>query len=295
MRKVDFIGVGPPKTSTTWIADNLRKHPDVFIPKQKEIHYFNEFQNPIYQNVRNHYRDKPIDWYHSFFKGANPNQKVGEFTVLYFESENCAQDIFSYNPNVKIIISLRNPIDKALSFFQFAIQKGIYSPKTIFEDLIESDDYILRNGLYAEGLERYMKVFPKNQIHLAIHDHLVADPQSYYDSILGFLDLAEHSPDTIFKKSNSAKTVRFYLLNKLIVSTRSFLHSKQLFWIFPILKKTGITQLAEYIQSKLNVKPIESKPTLKQSTREHLLSYYLDDIKRTEKILGIDLSNWKTV
>ncbi|MCP5062690.1 MAG: sulfotransferase [Ignavibacteriae bacterium] len=292
MKKVSFIGVGPPKTGTTWIADNLRSHPDVFIPKTKELHYFNSHQH-YYKDIVNKKREYPISWYHSFFKKSKEYQLWGELSVSYFEFENCAKDIFNYNSDCKIIISIREPISKSLSYFQYLIQKGLCTPNLDFEQFVSENDYLLMNSMYYDGISRFLKYFPKEQIIITVFDNLVNDNKKFFKQILEFLNLKEYYPPDIDKSSNEAKTIKNPFFGKLIMGSREFLHKNDFHWLLPVLKISGITPLAEYIRDNVNEKKIEMKAHISADFRHKLKKYFIEDIEKTESLINIDLSNWK--
>lgn len=79
--KLDFIVVGAERCGTTWLADMLRQHRDVFIPVQKEIHYFNR-KFVDFPDIDNYNFDKPIDWYWRFYAEAAAGKKRGRSVRL---------------------------------------------------------------------------------------------------------------------------------------------------------------------------------------------------------------------
>ena len=80
--KIDFIGIGAAKAGSTWVADNLRRHPDIFIPKKKELNYF--CKTELATRVPNYRYKKPLSWYHAFFTDAGPGQVKGEISPHLF-------------------------------------------------------------------------------------------------------------------------------------------------------------------------------------------------------------------
>jgi len=83
-KKIDFIGIGAGKAGTTWLWHGLRQHPGIFMPDQKELHYFNmiSFED---DKIRNPRFDQPLSWYLDYFSAALPSQICGRsrlFTTL---------------------------------------------------------------------------------------------------------------------------------------------------------------------------------------------------------------------
>src|SRR3989344_5640213 len=101
--KVDFIGVGAPKCGTTWIAECLAEHPDVCFSWNKEPHFFN----------RDREYEKSLDYYRTYFKNCENKKLRGEYTVNYLYFDSAADRIKKHFPGTKIIIALRNPIERA--------------------------------------------------------------------------------------------------------------------------------------------------------------------------------------
>lgn len=108
---IDFIGVGARKAGTTWIYKQLKKHPQIFIPSSKELSYFS---SKIYRE------EFPIDWYFDQFKKKNFNQICGEISVTYFElNTHQIEKIKEINSNIKIILNIRDPIERLFSEYNF--------------------------------------------------------------------------------------------------------------------------------------------------------------------------------
>ena len=100
----DFIGIGAQKSGTSWLFKNLRKHPQLYFPETKEIHFFDW------------YFYKGLNWYCKHFKDADISQYKGEITPCYsILSEEKIKFIHQINPKLKIILLLRNPIERAWS------------------------------------------------------------------------------------------------------------------------------------------------------------------------------------
>jgi len=70
----NYLVIGAQRCGTTWLAETLGQHPDIYVPRPKEIHFFNHSENYA----------KGIDWYRSRFPGYEGQRAVGEFTPNYF-------------------------------------------------------------------------------------------------------------------------------------------------------------------------------------------------------------------
>src|SRR3989338_8844309 len=100
--KIDFIGVGAMRCGTTWIWQCLIEHPRICSIPKKEVNFFREES----------YEDR-LDEYLAKFSHCPTDSLKGEFTPSYINRLDCAERIKRFFPDVKIIICLRNPIDRA--------------------------------------------------------------------------------------------------------------------------------------------------------------------------------------
>lgn len=289
--KIDFIGIGAAKAGTTWLADALRQHPDIFIPKKKELIYF--CKTELATQIRNYRYEKPITWYHSFFKGAAPAQVKGEISPHYLNAPEAVEKIYQYNPEIKIIAALRNPVDRVVSHYRYAIQIGKI-PAVPFADAINKYPIILKYGLYFKHLARYYNQFPNSNIKIILFDDIKNDPKPLYTELLDFLNVSPYLSASLDKKVNKTKLNRIPNLNYLIESSRIFIHKNRLLFLRPVLRYLGITPLAEFIRDHLNtISDGKQKTTLSQSIYDMLYEYYSGDVHKLEKLIDRDLAGWK--
>jgi len=101
-----FIGIGAPKAATTWLGHQLREHPDVFLAPVKETHFFT--QDTI---------EGCLDQYESYFTEAEEETAIGEISVDYYRSGIVPGRIHRYLPEVRLFVSVRNPIEQAYSYY----------------------------------------------------------------------------------------------------------------------------------------------------------------------------------
>jgi len=289
--RINFIGVGVRKSGTTWITDSLRNHPGVFIPPKKELIYFNK-EMPDDPRIMNYRFNKSYDWYHHYYKDSLPGQLNGEFSPHYFYSDEAIERIFAYNSSVKIIAVIRNPVERTLSNYRYAIQIGVIKKMGI-EAALEVDPSILKHSFYSNQLEKWILRFGRENVGVFFFDDIVNQPEKIFENICRFLNVPVYSIRNMDVKSNATKANRINNLNYLITQSRTYIHKHQLLWIRPLLKYSGITYLAERIKS-LNEYG-ESEVEVLPDVREMLLGQLLTDIEKTELLLNKDLSHWKKI
>lgn len=288
--RLDFIGIGAAKAGTTWLCDNLALHPEIFIPKKKELVYFNPtlIRLPGTENLDH---KKPIAFLHDYFE-ASEKRVNGEFSVQYIQVEGTAQKIFDYNPKAKIIAILRHPAEQVFSYWQYNIQRGVVSYKTL-EAAIKGRPDLFHNTFYYRQLKPYFDLFPAENIGVFLFDDMIADRKAFFKSVTDFIGVAPYYPESLDEKSNVTQKPKSVLLNRVIQGTRHFITKNGLEGIIPILKGLGIVQLGAFVRDKANVTKVKNKPKLENDLKNDLIDYYLSDIEHLEKLIGRDLSKWK--
>ena len=211
----DFLIIGAQKAATTSLYNYLNQLPGICGAGNKEIYYFDREQN-FGRNDR---------WYHSHFKAFSKSQLFFEATPNYFYYPWVPRKIYEYNPHLKLVVVLRNPVSRAFSawnmykdFFDrnelYRFQKGLrpsdenfifkyfYEGRNSFPAFEECLDIeldlmdrmpdipepaLLRRGLYSEQIERYYAYFSMDQIYFVGYRELVNNPQYVVANIYSWL------------------------------------------------------------------------------------------------------------
>lgn len=269
----DFIGLGVMKAATTWIYTCLYEHPQVYAPL-KELNFFND--DKLWS--------KGKGWYEKIFKNAPPGTKKGEFSVFYLADPQTPQRIKSLYPQVKLITSLRNPIDRAFSHYLHSIRIGNLNPNVSFEDAINMQEKYLNVSKYGEQLERYLQYFPQEQLLIVIYEDIAQDPLRFIQAIYKFIGVNDQfiPRQTLNQKINTKHLAKSIFLSKLMLRTSNFLRAKGMHKLWWLMRNS-----LGYRLEKINAKEIniEISPKL----RKQLLDYFRPDIKKTEKITGRNL------
>ena len=219
--------VGAPKCGTTAMLNYLGQHPEIFMAKEKENNHFATDLIPLIAPFRSDQK------YFALFEDARNQKIVGEKSVYYMLSKIAAQNIFRFNPEAKIIIMLRNPVDMLPSHHAQQIYNGI-------EDIIDFEEALnaengrkngeikLRESLrikrklfysevvsYSEQVERYLSLFGEKQVHIIIYDDFKKDIVDVYKKTLEFLNV-EPTFQPGFPIINARKTRRHSFHKKFI-------------------------------------------------------------------------------
>ena len=146
--KVDFFIVGAPKAGTTSLYHYLNEHPKISMSSVKEPNYFSHEE---LENQKLYYKSNKInslDSYHNLFPTRDANLIYGEASVSYLFYKNVAEKIKTYNRMQKIIILLRNPIERAFSHYLMDARLGLISKS--FESVVDGFETTSKNKLYYQ-------------------------------------------------------------------------------------------------------------------------------------------------
>lgn len=174
-RLPNFLYVGPDKAGSSWLHEIMLRHPDVYLTPAKDLYYFDR------------YYDRGLAWYASQFRDARDERVVGEVCQDYLFHPQAADRIHETLGPVRIMVSLRDPVERAWSSYLYMRKHGI-GPDT-FGEALRSRPELLEHGRYATGLDRFLAHLPREMVHVALFDDLAADPQAFIDSVTGFLDI----------------------------------------------------------------------------------------------------------
>lgn len=191
-RTVDFIICGTQKGGTTALDAYLREHPQICMADKKETHFFDN---------ESHFLNGEPDYskYHSYFNPKKPHKLIGEATPIYMYWNNAPKRMWNYNPNMKLIVLLRNPIERAYSHWN--MERSRNSDNLPFFKAIENEQdrcreslplqhrvysYIDR-GFYLEQLQRIWEYFPTNQVLILKNEYLKEQPKKTIQDICCFL------------------------------------------------------------------------------------------------------------
>jgi len=194
--RVDFIISGTQKGGTTALDEYLRNHPEICMATRKEVHFFDREKFFIYP--KQNYKE-----YHEYFQTEPGHLIVGETTPVYMYWYSAPRRIWDYNPKMKFLILLRNPIERAYSHWNMQRERGFEKLpflKAIKEEENRRKDSLpyqnrhfsyLDRGFYTEQINRLRNYFPMEQILLLKGDDLRVNPESVLLQICQFLGISK--------------------------------------------------------------------------------------------------------
>jgi len=194
LQMVNFIICGTQKGGTSALDAYLREHPHICMAEGKEAHFFDNEEL---------FRDEMPDHsvYHSWFTPKPTDKLIGEATPIYMYWHNAPRRIWEYNPNMKLIVVLRNPIDRAYSHWN--MERSIGAESLSFWEAIQNEQercrealpeqhrvysYIDR-GFYLEQLRRLWLFFSKERVLILRNECLKDQPHEVLRDVCDFLEV----------------------------------------------------------------------------------------------------------
>jgi len=274
----NFLIVGAAKSGTTWMYEKLRRHPEVYMPRVKELGFFSS----------NATEDKTLDWYKYHFKRA---PAVGEATPAYLHSPQAPRRIHNLIPEVKLIAILRHPTDRTYSHYW--MYRGIDEVDSTFKEAIqESQRPCVKESLYGEQLDRYLSFFERDQLLILIAEEVFSHSSESLNRICSFLGVCGtfyQNQEWISDRVNRAARNRSRSIFEMITTVGTWMrHTKGARQVLDLLKATGITGLIK----GANREPREY-PQMDPELRKELDDEYATTIRRVEEILGREIQVWR--
>ena len=285
---VDFIIVGAAKSGTTTLHDLLIQHPEIFLPKKKELHFFDNEIN----------FEKGIETYLKNFEKTN-KLICGEITPSYMFFDKVPERLSSFlGKDLKLVFILRNPIDRAISHYNFNKSRGFEDLS--FEDAIEIESrrinvsekncrrysYMSR-GVYFSQINNFLKYYKKENIHVIIFEDFLIDKKNEMNNLFNFLNIKPINLNFNYK-SNYTSRPKSKLLNRFIFKENLFKKAVRLFL------DNNLRKVIRDLLKKANAgKPFKNKKL--SLLEKNLLSskYFDEDINKLENYLGSDIKSWK--
>lgn len=273
----NFIVAGASKAGTEWLRLALREHPDIYMPPGG--HTLDFFS-------RNY--DQGLDWYRRQFEGRGDETAVGEKSSSYIIADDAPPRIAGYNPDVKLIFVLRNPVDRAYSHYCMWLRGGLVSDDVDRE--LDGHSQLVREGQYHSHLTRFLEHFDREQMHVSLYDDLRADAGTFLSGVFSFLGVDDAFRPSVLEQRYHATKSRprvQWLYAGAVKTMRAIRRSSRLGdRIVESLRRRGYVDVFHTLNEG---KPF---PKLSDAARARLADFYRDDVEAMSGLLGRDLSHW---
>lgn len=280
----NFIIAGVPRAGTTSLVSYLRQHPQIFMA-QDEPRFFLQSTDPNDPEVYNgKVKAKTLAEYEAEFAGVTDEKAIGEKTPFYFYSPGAIRRIKAMLPDVRLIFSLRNPIERAYSTYWMAARMGKEMPP--IEEFLGPDSDTLVGGRYYSFLCQWYQAFDPSQIKVIILDDLEQSPQVVFEDLCRFLEV----DDTVVLADSTAKNASAQPTNRTLAKMVTTFKGSAAFNASRALIPQDVrTQLKRYLY-----KTYQKPPPVDRKLTARLRPLFEDDIRELEGLLGRDLTIWRT-
>lgn len=267
----NFFVVGAPKAGTSSIYYHLKKHPQVFLPENKEPRYFSP-----------HARERvTLEEYQRLYRDAEGYPAVGDASPSYLLDEDAAGLIHEVSPEAKIVAILRDPVARAFSDFLFCRTLGIEPETSFLAALRRYDDrqapewnqsrLYIEQGMYGAQVRRYYDTFGRDRVVVLLFEDLTGNPRELFRRLASHIGV---DPD-FFNDADLSEPINQYRMPK----------------------RRGVVQMVRSLRLQRllplavlhRLRPLffdTSKPSLDDASRRMLQEIYDPDLTRLEELLG---------
>ncbi|OQW92729.1 MAG: hypothetical protein BWK78_00785 [Thiotrichaceae bacterium IS1] len=306
----NFFVVGAMKAGTTSLYNYLKVHPEIYMSPVKEPNYFATDINT--RLIKPAYRVHPLaknylqgimqeevhisyitdfEYYMKLFQNVTTERIIGEASTSYLYSRQAPRNILNSVPNAKIVIILRDPIERAYSHYCMDVGTGL--TQDFFLEAVKKDfnakekgwgitSLYIELGLYHEQVKRYLDLFPKEQVKVYLFDDLKTNLGEVLQDIAVFLNINASSFIKDGKRYNERQWPRFIGIN---------------YWLHKLYIKDFVRKILprHFIEYGKNIYYSDRLiPSMSRKEVHYLQSLFKEDVKRLSELLNRDLSHWKT-
>tara|TARA_R100001369_G_scaffold90716_1_gene130139 strand:- start:188 stop:1096 length:909 start_codon:yes stop_codon:yes gene_type:complete len=298
MRLPNFIVAGFPKCGSTALHYYLNEHPEIFMPKQKELHFFTSHILQL-QNKGSGDKEikktqiKTLEAYKNCYGGVNAETAIGDASPSYLNYPSEFEKIRDRLNNPKVIILLRDPIKRAHSNYLHLVRShretlGFYDAlmeENKRKELNYSDFwYYTFNSLYFDKIKAAKTIF--DEVLIITQEELSNNTESAIKKVFQFLEVdSNFKPSNLDKRYNPGGTYKDNLITKLIFKENSFKTAIKKSFPIPVWVK----HLKQRIIKRFKVKT----PEMDIKTERYLLEVFKNDVNKI-KTLSVDVSEWNS-
>lgn len=276
MRLPTFLFVGADKSGSTWLFNVLRQHPDCYVTPAKDVYFFDRYWN------------RGLEWYASLFADAPPTVRViGELSHDYLYSEDAARRIAEILPHAKLIVFLRNPVERTFSEYLYLVRSGLARPGMLRETLGANPEPI-DHSRYARYLPAYLERFPRSQVGVFLFDDLEHNPAGLARRVYAYLGLAFNPHTDYSSRVLAAARPRNRVVARAIRAAATVMRA---LGQPTLVGRVKTSRLARILYATYDP---AARPRLTDEERAWLHGLLDHDLPALEAMLDRDLSHWRS-
>jgi len=270
-----FIIAGAAKSGTSSLWHYLRAHPDVFVVPAKELNFFS------HDNV---FR-RGLDWYVSRFEEGAAMRAIGEASPSYLSSERAIERMAQFVPEVRLIVALRNPIDRSYSHYWHARYYAM--ERRSFREAVDQErhapagkkwPFYLDHSRYHPQIMTILRHFTREQLLVVLLDDMIQDPVATFQRVCRHVGV-DHTivPSSVGEVTNTYRETRVPSLVRILIR--------------PALG--GVLPLRAWLRlQRALTRNGRRPPPMEPDVRRGLAEYFAEDNAALSSWLGRDLGMW---
>jgi len=303
MKRPNFFISGAPRCGTTALYTYLSEHPHIFMPEVKELNYFAD----DFPNVQKIAFKTPEDYLKLFANADEHHLAVGEASPFYLFSGVAFENMHAFDPDARVILSLRNPVDFIQSYHQLNLsllredepnlarawdlqesrRQGQQLPKSAREpELLMYGEL----GKFSKYVRRLFTIFPQEQVKIILLDELATNTKEIYEDILDFLHVPSDGRKD-FQRINANFENKSLVLAILFHPPQPvyqlFMKTISLFGIGFMKKVSVVYNRIERLNTTR-----ATRSAMEAGLHARLTEHFRPDIESLAELLDRDLSMW---
>jgi hypothetical protein len=271
----NYLVIGAAKCGTSSLCHSLGQHPQVFMSRPKEIHFFGR-NDPV----------KTFEWYESFFADAAGKTAVGEGSTSYTHPdiiEACAQEIAEHIPDCRLIYMVRNPLHRLESDWKMRRHDGWAAASV--NEAVQEQPSLITHGLYWKNLSVYRRHFRDDQMLIVFFDDFTRDPQTELRRCFEHIGV---DPDIVIENAGRPRNAASGYRSYGAIAGR-LRHGR----FFAAVKRHLPAWVIGTAKSALT-KKVEHKPDWDPEVRASVIQSFSEDSQRFLEFCKKSPSHWQT-
>ena len=287
--RVNTLVIGAGRSGTTSLYDLMEQHPEVCFSYLKEVHYFSIEE--LY-NRGEHY-------YHGFLRDFAGERIVASADTYLLPAYEAIKRIHRYNPGMKILVMLRDPVLRAWSSYHYSVNYGHHEAYGSFLDSIDNEKDLGSEGriekrnnlghfhgsLYCLHLRKWMEFFPREQILLLETRKMKEDPVAFRKELFGFLGVADREFE--ISRKNAAAVPRNRNLEKFLLD-RDRGGRKLLRMLLPRFLKDWLMRSGAVDRLHDLNRRQQDTPHLPEEVYNEAIKFFKEDLTDLQREFGIN-------
>jgi len=290
----------------------LKQHPEIYMSPIKEPNYFakdidvdlfrEDYKRKALIDTKKYFSKSKLEELHlafitnfedylQLFRKVNDEKAIGECSNSHLYSRVAAKEIRKFIPDAKIIMILRNPIERAYSHYLMNLGDGLTSERDFVKEVLADfnksykgwgiSHLYIELGLYYEQVKRYLELFPRQNVKIILYEDFKNYPEKMLKEIFEFLNVDKNYLPSLGQRYNVSAVPKYPKFNQIV--KKVYIRLKNF-----IPKKIQISLKKKYREISFKKK----KGLLSRKEKQFLLEYFKDDIEKLSKLIDKDLSIW---